>query len=492
MIYKKVLLIEMKIDDLRQINEFEWEIKRGFQHGMRVPVIVFADVGMLHESMKDTSLQQAINAAHLPGVIKNICVMPDVHQGYGFPIGGVAATSLDNGVISPGAIGYDINCGVRLMASQIEFMEAKPFVEELINKINSLCPSGVGKGGRLKLTKKEIEEVCADGVRWTLRNGFAAADDMSFIEDRGCIDGADPSTISSRAIQRGMPQLGSLGSGNHFIEIDIIDKIENKEAAALLGLKKGCLALQIHTGSRGLGHQVCSDYVKDFQHVIKKYHFNLPDRELVCVPLDSREGKNYLSAMRCAANFAFANRQLLAFYARRAFEEILSKIPGSLKLHTVNDLAHNIGKIEKHKINGKEQMVCVHRKGATRSYGPGHKDLPGIYKEIGQPVLIPGSMGTHSWVMLGTNQAAQKSFSSCSHGAGRVMSRSQARKRFRGEKVRERLNEKGIYIKAGSMAGLSEEAPQVYKDVDRVIRCVVGANLASKVARLKPVAVIKG
>ncbi len=482
----------MNITDFHQISEYEWEIKRNFQPGMRVPVIVFADVQMLHESMKDTSLQQAINAAHLPGVVKNVCVMPDVHQGYGFPIGGVAATSLNNGVISPGAIGYDINCGVRLMASQIEYKEAKPFIEELIYKINSLCPSGVGKGGKLKLTKNEIEEVCANGVRWALRNGFATNDDVTFIEDRGCIDGANPSMISSRAIQRGMPQLGSLGSGNHFIEIDIVDKIENTKAAVILGLKKGCLVLQIHTGSRGLGHQVCSDYVKDFQRVAKKFHFNLPDRELVCAPLDSREGKNYLSAMRCAANFAFANRQLLAFYARRAFEEILSKIPGSLNLCTVYDLAHNIGKIENHKINSKEQMVCVHRKGATRAYGPGHNDLPSKYKEIGQPVLIPGSMGTHSWVMLGTNQAAQKSFSSCSHGAGRVMSRSQARKRFRGEMVRERLLEKGIYIKAGSMAGLSEEAPQVYKDVDRVIRCVVGANLASKVARLKPIAVIKG
>ncbi len=482
----------MNINDFHQISEYEWEIKRDFQSGMRVPVIVFADVQMLHESMKDTSLQQAINAAHLPGVVKNVCVMPDVHQGYGFPIGGVAATSLNNGVISPGAIGYDINCGVRLMASQIEYTEAKPFIEDLIYKINSLCPSGVGKGGRLKLTKNEIEDVCANGVRWALRNGFSTNDDVTFIEDRGCIDGANPSMISSRAIQRGMPQLGSLGSGNHFIEIDVVDKIENKKAAAILGLKKGRLVLQIHTGSRGLGHQVCSDYVKDFQHVAKKFHFNLPDRELVCAPLDSQEGKNYLSAMRCAANFAFANRQLLAFYARRAFREVLSKIPGSLNLCTVYDLAHNIGKIEKHKINGKGQTVCVHRKGATRAYGPGHNDLPSKYKEIGQPVLIPGSMGTHSWVMLGTNQAAQKSFSSCSHGAGRVMSRSQARKRFRGEKVRERLHEKGIYIKAGSMAGLSEEAPQVYKDVDRVIRCVVGANLASKVARLKPIAVIKG
>ena len=482
----------MNINDFRQISEYEWEIKRGFQPGMRVPVIVFADRQMLLESMKDTSIQQAINAAHLPGVVKNVCVMPDVHQGYGFPIGGVAATSINNGVISPGAIGYDINCGVRLMASQIEYTEAKPFIEELIYKINSLCPSGVGKGGRLKLPKNEIEEVCTTGVRWALRNGFATNDDVPFIEDRGCIDGANPSTISSRAIQRGMPQLGSLGSGNHFIEIDIVDKIENKEAAAILGLKKGCLVLQIHTGSRGLGHQVCSDYVKNFQHVAVKYRFNLPDRELVCAPLDSQEGKNYLSAMRCAANFAFTNRQLLTFYARRAFEEILSKISGSLNLYTVYDLAHNIGKIENYETNGKEQMVCVHRKGATRAYGPGHNDLPSKYKEIGQPVLIPGSMGTHSWVMLGTNQAAQKSFSSCSHGAGRVMSRSQARKRFRGEKVRDRLHEKGIYIKAGSMAGLSEEAPQVYKDVDRVIRCVVGANLASKVSRLKPIAVIKG
>ncbi len=482
----------MNINDLHQINEFEWEISKDFQLGMRVPVIIFADAKMIHESMNDSSLQQAINAAHLPGVVKNVCVMPDVHQGYGFPIGGVAATTLNDGVISPGAIGYDINCGVRLMASQVEFIEAEPFIEDLIDRINSLCPSGVGKGGRLKLTKNETKEVCTDGANWTLRRGFATNEDIAFIEDRGCIEGADPSMISPRATQRGMPQLGSLGSGNHFIEIDIVETIENKEAAEILGLYEGCLTIQIHTGSRGLGHQVCSDYVKDFQQVIKKFHINLPDRELVCAPLDSREGKSYLSAMRCAANYAFANRQMLAFYARQAFEETLSKISGYSNLRTVYDLAHNIGKIENHKINGKEQRVCVHRKGATRAYGPGHKDLPIKYKEIGQPVLIPGSMGTYSWVMLGTRQAAKKSFSSCSHGAGRVMSRSRARKRFRGEKVRERLFEKGIYIKARSMAGLAEEAPQVYKNLDRVIRCVVGANLASKVARLKPIAVIKG
>ncbi|MCD6576737.1 MAG: RtcB family protein [Anaerolineaceae bacterium] len=482
----------MRISDLYRVSEYEWKITRDFQLGMRVPVIIFADAAMIYESMKDTSLQQAINATFLPGVVKNVCVMPDVHQGYGFPIGGVAATALNNGVISPGAIGYDINCGVRLMGSQIEYIEAKPFIEDLINKINSLCPSGVGKGGRLKLTKREIEEVCTEGARWALRNGFATNEDIEFIEDKGCIGGADPSKISPRAVQRGLPQLGSLGSGNHFIEIDVVDAIENKEAAAILGLREGCLSLQIHTGSRGLGHQVCSDYVKGFQRTMKKYHFNLPDRELVCVPLDSREGRNYLSAMRCAANFAFANRQLLAFNARRAFKDIFSKSPENSKLMTIYDLAHNIGKIENHIINGKEQKVCVHRKGATRAYGPGHKDLPNKYKEIGQPVLIPGSMGSHSWVMLGTRQAEQKSFSSCSHGAGRVMSRTQARRRFRGEKVRELLFEKGIFIKARSMAGLSEEAPQVYKNIDRVIRCVEGANLANRVARLKPVAVIKG
>lgn len=482
----------MEIKDFRKISDYEWEITRDFQPGMRVPVIVFADARMLRESIKDTSLQQAINATHLPGVVKKVCVMPDVHQGYGFPIGGVAATNLNNGVISPGAIGYDINCGVRLMASQVEYKEAEPLIENLINRINSLCPSGVGKGGRLKLTKKEIEEVCSDGAHWTIRRGFATDEDIEFIEDRGCIETADPSAISPRATQRGIPQLGSLGSGNHFIEIDIVDTIENKEAAEILGLYTGCIALQIHSGSRGLGHQVCSDYVKDFQHLAKKYHYKLPDRELVCAPLASREGKKYLAAMRCAANFAFANRQVLAFHTRRAFVDTLSIIPDRINLRNVYDLAHNIGKIENHIIDGKEQKVCVHRKGATRAYGPGHEDLPNKYKSIGQPVLIPGSMGTYSWIMLGTQQAAQKSFSSCSHGAGRVMSRSKARKRFRGEKVRERLYENGIYIKARSMAGLSEEAPQVYKDVDHVIRCVEGANLASKVARLKPIAVIKG
>ena len=482
----------VRLQDLQQINQFEWEIPKSYREDMRVPVRIFATRQLLEEIKDDKSLEQATNAATLPGLVGRVVVMPDVHQGYGFPIGGVAATRLPHGVISPGAIGYDINCGVRLLASQIEFEAVKKDLSDLADSLNRLCPSGVGKKGHLRLKIGELEKVCKDGSRWTLQHGYATEADLRRTEEKGRLEGADPTKISKRAKERGRPQLGTLGAGNHFIEIDIVDQIIHQDAARVMGLIEGCLVLMIHCGSRGFGHQICTDYVREFQAAVKRYGIRLPDRELVCAPLDSPEGQAYLGAMRGAANYAFANRQVLAHFARQAFEETLAgKVP-NWHLHQVYDIAHNMGKIETHEVDGKQTEVCVHRKGATRAFGPGFQGLPHEYRSIGQPVLVPGSMGTASWVLVGTQESMKRSFGSTCHGAGRTMSRSKAKKTVWGEDLRKELQAQGIHIRAGSMAGLAEEAPQAYKDVDAVVETVAGAGIARKVARLRPVAVIKG
>ncbi|MES0359392.1 MAG: RtcB family protein [Anaerolineales bacterium] len=482
----------VRLQDLEQINRYEWEIPKSYRDDMRVPVRIFATHQLLEEIKDDKSLEQAVNAATLPGLVDRVVVMPDVHQGYGFPIGGVAATQLPHGVISPGAIGYDINCGVRLLASQIEFEAVKKDLSDLADSLNRLCPSGVGKKGHLRLKIGELEKVCKDGSRWTLQHGYATEADVRRTEEKGRLEGADPTKISKRAKERGRPQLGTLGAGNHFIEIDVVDQIFHQDAAQVMGLIEGCLVVMIHCGSRGFGHQICTDYVREFQAAVKRYSIQLPDRELVCAPLDSPEGQAYLGAMRGAANYAFANRQVLAHFARQAFEETLAgKVP-NWHLHQVYDIAHNMGKIETHEVNGKQIEVCVHRKGATRAFGPGFQGLPHEYRSIGQPVLVPGSMGTASWVLVGTPESMKRSFGSTCHGAGRTMSRSKAKKTVWGEDLHKELQAQGIHIRAGSMAGLAEEAPQAYKDVDAVVETVAGAGIARKVARLRPVAVIKG
>lgn len=482
----------VSLDKLIRLNQFEWEIPKSYRADMRVPVRIFATRQLLDEIKDDKSLDQAVNAATLPGLVSPVVVMPDVHQGYGFPIGGVAATRLPDGIISPGAIGYDINCGVRLLASQIEYPSVKNQLPNLADQLNRLCPSGVGKKGHLKLTIKELEKVCIEGSRWALRNGYASEADLRRTEEDGTLSGADPSKVSKRAKERGLMQLGTLGAGNHFIEVDIVDQVFNEKAASAMGLIPGNLAVMIHCGSRGFGHQICTDYVRDFQSAVRRYGIELPDRELVCAPLNSPEGKNYLAAMRCAANYAFANRQVLAHYARRAFEETLAGMVANWHLTQVYDIAHNMGKIETHEVGGKQVEVCVHRKGATRAFGPGFNGLPSEYLPFGQPVLVPGSMGTASWVLVGTPHSMQRSFGSSCHGAGRTMSRKKAKKSIWGEDLRKELQAQGIQIRAGSMAGLAEEAPQAYKDVDRVVETVHEAGIADKVARLKPVAVIKG
>ena len=387
--------------DFRRINDDWWELPTSFHPAMTVPVWVFADEPLLEESLGDQSIPQAINVSQLPGLVGHVAVMPDVHQGYGMPIGGVMATRVPDGIISPGAVGYDINCGVRVLASNIAYETAKPQLGDLASVLYMNCPSGVGKGGTVPLSVKDLDQVCEQGARWALKQGYAIETDLAHTEEFGCLDGADPTQVSDRAKSRGKGQLGTLGAGNHFLEVDVVDAIYDPDAAAVMGLQEGCLAVQIHCGSRGLGHQVCTDYVHRFQKAVLDYGIHLPDRELVCAPLDSPEGQAYLGAMKAAANFAFANRQVLADHARRSFEAIFGPSPEETWLHQIYDIAHNMAKIETHRIEGQDQTVCVHRKGATRAFGPGFEGLPPEYRPLGQPVLVPGSMGTESWILAG-------------------------------------------------------------------------------------------
>jgi tRNA-splicing ligase RtcB len=482
----------VRLQDMKRISDMEWEIPKNFRSDMRVPVRIFASQKLLESIANDKSLEQAVNAATLPGLVGHVVVMPDMHQGYGFPIGGVAATSYPQGVISPGAIGYDINCGVRLLGSRIEYGAAEDDLDALASQLYDKCPSGVGVKGHVRLSEKELERVCREGARWAQKEGYATEADLNRSEEFGAVDGADPAKVSHRAKQRGRPQLGTLGAGNHFIEVDVVDQVFDDEAARAMGLEEGMLAVQIHCGSRGFGHQICTDYVKQFQGAVQRYGIQLPDRELVCAPMDSPEGEDYIGAMRAAANYAFANRQLLAHFARQAFEEALAGKVKNWQLHQVYDIAHNMGKVETHAVEGKDMQVCVHRKGATRAFGPGAPGLPPEYQKIGQPVLVPGSMGTASWVLVGTEGSMQRSFGSTCHGAGRTMSRSQAKKQVRGEDLRNELEARGIRVRAGSLSGLAEEAPKAYKDVDEVVETVSKAGIARKVARLRPVAVVKG
>ena len=478
--------------DFHKRTDYLWELPATFREGMNVPVWVYADDELLEDALGDASIQQAINVASLPGLVGRVVVMPDVHQGYGMPIGGVMASEVPHGMISPGAIGYDINCGVRVLSTAIEYNEAEPHLSDLATALYRNCPSGVGQKGSIRLTISELDKLCREGAQWALKSGYARPEDLARTEEGGRMDGADPSKVSSRAKERGKGQVGTLGAGNHFIEVDVVDQVFDPEAADAMGLAEGRLAVQIHCGSRGFGHQICTDYVRDFQDAVRRYNIHLPDRELVCAPLDSPEGQDYLGAMKSAANYAFANRQVLAHHIRRIFEEALAGKVRDHDLHQVYDIAHNMGKIETHDVDGQRIKVCVHRKGATRAFGPGFEGLPPEYRAIGQPVLVPGSMGTASWVLLGTEGSMAQSFGSSCHGAGRVMSRSRAKKEVRGDKLRQELEAGGIHVRAGSLPGLAEEAPQAYKDVDRVVEVVSKAGIARKVARLRPVAVIKG
>ncbi|HOH19826.1 MAG TPA: RtcB family protein [Anaerolineaceae bacterium] len=484
--------MSISLQAIRKISEYEWEIPASHRSDMRVSVRLFASRKILEEALGDLSIEQAVNAATLPGWAGPVVVMPDMHQGYGFPIGGVAASLYPTGMISPGAIGYDINCGVRLLATSIQLEEAYPLMDRLAMELDQSCPSGVGTSGGFHLSDADLDLICRLGSRWALKKGMATEQDLQRTEDDGALEAADPATISSRARERGKTQLGTLGSGNHFLEVGVVEQVFDTAAAQAMGLWQGCLIVMIHCGSRGFGHQICTDYVQEFQRAVQRYGIHLPDRELVCAPLDSLEGKRYLGAMRSAANYAFCNRQILAHQVRSVFEHIFAGIGANYHVRQVYDVAHNIGKLETHWIEGRQVKVCVHRKGATRSFGPQHPSLPPEYRDFGQPVLVPGSMGTQSWVLAGTSRSMEVSYGSCAHGAGRVLSRSQAKRMIRGERLIKELESGGITIRAGSMAGLAEEAPQAYKDVDSVVESVVGADLAHKVARLRPVVVIKG
>ena len=479
--------------DLVRISKYVWEIPPSYRSDMRVPARIYASEELLELAFRDQTMEQLVNTAALPGVVKRVMVMPDAHQGYGLPIGGVVPTRYPSGVISPGGVGYDINCGVRLMASDLLADEVKGEIDDLISALFRNVPSGVGKGGGVrKVSPREIDEVLLKGAAWAVKAGYGRPEDLARLEEGGAMEGAVPSAVSPRAKQRGAPQLGTLGSGNHFIEIQVVEELYDQEVAEAFGLFEGQLTVEIHSGSRGLGHQVCTDYVKRLQSAVRRYQIELPDRQLVCAPLDSPEGQDYFGAMVSAANYAWANRQCLTHLARRSFEEVLAGKVRSFDLHTVYDVAHNIAKIEEHEIDGKKTKLCIHRKGATRAFGPGHPAVTPIYRAVGQPVLVPGDMGTASYVLVGTVEALGESFGSCCHGAGRVMSRTAAKKRIHGGTLRRELEARGIRVRAGSMAGLAEEAPDAYKDIDAVIEAVVGAGLARKVARLRPLAVMKG
>ena len=478
--------------NFEQLDEHLFEVPVSFRKDMRVPARFYADEELLKGVVTDNSLQQLINTATLPGIVKYALAMPDIHQGYGFPIGGVVATELPDGIISPGGVGYDINCGVRLLATHLNKDEIKPHLEHLATILYSNCPSGVGKGGSIKLKTGELDQVLTSGANWALKRGYGTQADLERTEESGCLSGAEPEKVSQRAKSRGKGQVGTLGAGNHFIELDVVDKVFDDHVAQRIGLWQGQIAVQIHCGSRGLGHQVCGDYVKQFQKMIAKYGLHLPDRELVCAPLSSPEGQDYLAAMKAAANYAFANRQVLAFHIRRSFEKVLAGKVSNHHIFQIYDIAHNMAKVETHRIDGKQMQLCVHRKGATRAFGPGTEDLPPAYRDIGQPVLVPGSMGTASWVLVGTEGSMTQTFGSTCHGAGRTMSRKKAKKTIHGATLREELEGRGILIRAGSMPGLAEEAPAAYKDVDRVVNVVHGAGIAKRVAKLKPIVVIKG
>jgi len=478
--------------DFEQLEKHLFEVPVSFRQDMRVPARFYADKELLKGVVADNSLQQLINTATLPGIVKYALAMPDIHQGYGFPIGGVVATELPHGIISPGGVGYDINCGVRLLATHLNQEEINPYLDDLATILYSNCPSGIGKGGNIKLKGGELDKVMTAGAKWAVKRGYGSEADLERTEESGCLAGADPGKVSQRAKDRGKGQVGTLGAGNHFIELDVVHRVFDESVAQRIGLFQGQIAVQIHCGSRGLGHQICGDYVKQFQKMITIYGLNLPDRELVCAPLSSSDGQDYLSAMKAAANYAFANRQVLAFHIRRSFEQVLAGKVSNHHIFQIYDIAHNMAKVETHHIDGRQVRVCVHRKGATRAFGPGSAELPSVYRDIGQPVLVPGSMGTASWVLVGTEASMDQTFGSTCHGAGRTMSRKKAKKTIRGATLREALEGRGILIRAGSMSGLAEEAPEAYKDVDRVVEVVHGAGIAKKVAKLKPIAVIKG
>jgi len=476
--------------ELRKINEYRWEVPKTGE--MRVPGIIYASEQMLKGEKQNEPLKQVANVATLPGILKASMAMPDMHWGYGFPIGGVAAFDWETGIISPGGVGYDINCGVRLATTALVEKEVRLKLKDLINALYQNIPSGVGSTGSIKLSVKEEKKVLKQGSRWAVRQGFGNDMDLEHTEDSGCMPNADPDVLSSRALERGRKQLGTLGSGNHFIEVGVVEAVYDQKAANVFGLFEGQVTLMLHTGSRGLGYQICDDFLAFMTKHVNKLDFNLPDRQLSCAMIQSEQGMRYYNAMACGANYAWANRQILLHRSRDVFSKVFAIGPRDLNMNLVYDVCHNIAKKEEHVIDGKKRFVCVHRKGATRSFPPGHPAVCDDYRDVGQPILIPGDMGTASYVLAGTQKAMEETFGSTCHGAGRVMSRTAAKKASKGRAIQRELEDKGILVRWTGRSTLAEEIPEAYKDISQVVEVVHGAGISKKVAKLRPIAVVKG
>ena len=476
----------------RKIGENQYQIDADSNLGMKVPVRIYADEPLLQKMLSDRTIMQARNVASIPGIVSHGVVLPDGHEGYGFPVGGVAAMDAEEGMISPGGVGYDINCGVRLLRSNLTEQTVRSKLKELVTDLFSSIPSGVGSKGAVRLSHSELDEVLVNGVNWAIDHGYGSSDDSDVCEENGQIQNADPNAVSDKARKRGAPQLGSLGSGNHFLEVQKVAEIHDEEAANRMGIKEGTITVLIHCGSRGFGHQVCSDYLRVAEQAMHKYDITLPDRELACVPNNSEEGESYRKAMFAALNFAWSNRQMLTHWTRNSFQRVFNQTESDLDMKLVYDVAHNIAKVEKHKVDGRDRNLVVHRKGATRAFPANRDEVPSRYRDLGQPVLVPGSMGTSSWILLGQPNSMDLSFGSTAHGAGRTMSRSKARRNYTEENVKKSLTDNGIFIKALTRDGVVEEAPQAYKDVDAVVNVSHNLGIATKVAKLVPIGVIKG
>lgn len=480
--------------EIKKIAENVYEIPKGTKDCMKVPVRVYASASLVKKMQQDATFEQGVNVACLPGIYTHSIVLPDGHQGYGFPIGGVAATDYEQGVISPGGVGYDINCGVRVIRTNLDEADVRPKLKDLIDRLFIDVPTGVGRTGKIDLQALGgVDKVLNGGTKWAVEHGFGWEEDSEYTEAGGQLPFADATKVSGEAKARGRNQVGTLGSGNHFLEIQLVDEIYDPSAAKAMGItRKGQVTVMIHSGSRGLGHQVCDDYIKTMTQAMRKYNIQVPDRELCSAPTTSPEGQAYLGAMSAAANFAWANRQCMMHWTREVFAKLLQRSSEDLDMHMIYDVCHNVAKVEEHTIDGKRKKVLVHRKGATRAFPPGHPETPAKYKNIGQPVLIPGTMGTASYILLGNPKSMELSFGSTAHGAGRFMSRERATKEFRGGEVQRELASRGIIVKSPQAIGIAEEAPGAYKDVDEVVRVSHEIGIATKAVRLRPIGVIKG
>ncbi|KAF0182951.1 MAG: tRNA-splicing ligase RtcB [Nitrospirae bacterium] len=477
--------------ELKRIDANRLLVPKGYLTGMRTDGMIFVDE-VLQRDLEKGSIEQVANVATLPGIVGNSMAMPDVHQGYGFPIGGVAAFDLNEGVISPGGVGYDINCGVRLIRSNLTKPDVMPKMRELVESLYTSIPSGVGSKGRIRLGERDREHILLKGARWAVEQGYGERADLEHCESGGCMDGADPSGISAKAYERGKAQQGTLGSGNHFVEVQYVDEIFDEAAAGVLGVFPNQITVMIHTGSRGFGHQVCTDFLEVMGRAVEKYGITLPDRELACAPFSSSESRAYFAAMKASANYAWANRQCLTHWTREIFYSLFRMTPREAGMTLVYDVAHNIAKVEEHRVNGVDRKLVVHRKGCTRAFPPNHPELPVRYRPIGQPVLIPGDMGRASYVLLGTHKAMNETFGSTCHGAGRLLSRHQAIRQAKGRAIWREMEDKNVLVRAAGRETLAEEMPEAYKNVSNVVDVVHNAGISKKVARLRPLGVIKG